>query len=377
MKLNARVIKQLTEPGRYGDGNGLYLHIRPGGSRQWLLRTTIQGKRCDIGLGSPAYVALADARTSAHELRVQAKQGLDPLAERRRETQVPTFREAAETVWEQHRPSWRNEKHAAQWIATIHSYADPHIGNKKVSHVTSTHILEVLGPLWLTKPETARRLSQRLRVVFDWAKASGHCQGDNPVDGVKLALPKQTDQVQHHRALPWRALPDFVAALAQRDGASAKALQFLILTAGRSGEVRGARWSEITSDIWNIPGERMKAKRDHRVPLAPQTLRLLADMRGFSPELVFPNMTGTGPMSDMVFKALFNRMDHPSLTAHGFRSTFRDWVADNAVAGREVAEAALAHVLGDETERAYARSDLFERRRELMNRWAEYAYGNV
>jgi integrase len=376
MKLSVRKIKELAGPGRYSDGNGLYLHIRPGGSQQWLLRTTVQGKRTDIGLGSASLVTLSEAREKAHELRKQARDGLDPLQERRTLLSVPNFSEAAFIVWEQKRPAWKNTKHAKQWIGTLEEFAYPVIGEKKVPDVTSAHILEILSPIWTTKAETARRVRQRLRAVFDWAKVSGHRSGDNPVDGVKLALPKQADRVKHHAALPWQQLPEFMEKLLSQSGFSASALRFLILTATRSGEVRAASWGEIAGDIWCIPAERMKMKRDHRVPLSDAVLSVLEEMVGFSEILIFPSINDFNkPMSDMVFKALFTRMGYKEITAHGFRSTFRDWVSDNAVASREVAEAALAHQVGDKTERAYARSDMFERRRKLMLAWTDYALG--
>ena len=378
MKLSVRRIKELSQPGRYSDGNGLYLHIRSGGSRQWMLRTTVQGKRTDIGLGSTSFVTLSEAREQAHELRKQARRGLDPLQKRRGLSSVPSFSEAAVIVWEQKRPTWKNAKHAQQWISTLEEFATPVIGKKRVSEVTSAHILEILSPIWTTKAETARRVRQRLRAVFDWAKASGHRSGDNPVDGVKMVLPKQGDRVKHHTALAWQELPKFMAKLQSRSEISAKALCFLILTAARSGEVRAATWSEVEGDVWYIPAERMKMKRDHRVPLNDAVLSVLESMTGFSENLIFPSTNNSNkPMSDMVFKALFMRMGYDEITAHGFRSSFRDWAGDNAVTSREVAEAALAHQVGGQTERAYARSDMFERRRKLMLAWADYALSNM
>ncbi len=373
MKLNTRIIKQLDQPGRYADGKGLYLHIRTTGSRQWLLRTTVQNKRTDIGLGSLNFVSLAEAREKAIELLKQVKAGLDPLAERRREQSVPTFSESAQIVWEANLPTWKNKKHAKQWLSTLEEFAGPKIGEKKISDVTSAHILDVLTPIWTEKPETARRVRQRLKTVFDWAKASGFYVGDNPVDGVKTALPKQNVQPKHHTALPWQELPDFMSNLSERTGMSAQTLAFLILTVGRSGEVRGAQWSEIDGNDWIIPASRMKMKRDHRVPLSAPAQRIVQNMRGHSDSLLFPNANSEKPLSDMVFKALFKRMGYGSITAHGFRSTFRDWVADNDMAAREVAETSLAHQVGDDTERAYARSDILERRRVLIEQWATYA----
>jgi integrase len=215
-------------------------------------------------------------------------------------------------------------------------------------------------------------------VVFDWAKASGFYVGDNPVDGVKTALPKQTKQPKHHTALPWQELPVFMELLSKRTGMSAQALTFLILTVGRSGEIRGAEWSEVNGDDWIVPADRMKMKRDHRVPLSANAKRIVENMTGHSDRLIFPSTNNTEkPLSDMVFKALFKRMGYDTITAHGFRSTFRDWVADNDMAAREVAETSLAHQVGDDTERAYARSDILERRRILMEEWASYAFSKV
>ena len=377
MALSVRKIRELTLPGRYGDGGGLYLHIRPGGSRQWLLRTTVRGKRSDIHIGSLTYVSLAEAREKAYRLRKAARQGEDPLAERRKSDEALCFKQAALTVWEQNKPTWKNPRHIQSWLSSLEEHAFPKIGEMKVEEISSANILKVLSPIWTKTPETARRIRQRLRLVFDWTKAAGHRSGDNPVDGIKLALPKHTDQARHYNALPWEELPSFMADLLGRDAISARALQFLILTAARSGEVRLADWSEIADDVWVVTAERMKMKREHRVPLSTQALAVIDELRGFSGDLIFPGSKPGKPLSDMVFKALFTRMGHDSITAHGFRSTFRDWVSDNAVAPREVAEAALANQVGDETERAYARSDMFGRRRELMQAWAEFAFSQL
>lgn len=378
MALSVRIIKKLTEAGRYSDGQGLYLHIRSGGSRQWVLRTTINQKRCDVGLGALESVSLAEARDKAYELRKEAKAGGDPLADRRKVKTIPTFKEASITVWEANKPTWKNEKHIWQWLKTLEDFAFPTIGSAKVSEITSAQILNILGPIWIEKPETARRLRQRLRVVLDWARVSGFREGENPVDGVKLALPKQVDVVEHLPALKWQDLPAFMKLLAQRTEVSAKALQFLILTATRSGEARGIQWNEIDGSVWAVPPSRMKMKKEHRIPLAPATMNLLDQMNGYSDTMVFPsNRDNQKALSNMVFKSLFKRMGYNDITAHGFRSTFRDWVADNDVAAREVAELSLAHQVGNETERAYARSDMFERRRKLMQTWASYAMSEV
>lgn len=369
-----------AKPGRHGDGGGLYLEVSGTGGKSWMLRTTVHGRRRDIGLGPCWRVSLADARLEAMRLRRIAREGGDPLIERSRDHMVPTFAEVAQTVWEAKKPSWRNGRHTTEWLRSLRDYAFPHIGERRVDQITSAHVLDVLSPIWLDKAETARRVRQRMEEVFKWAKAKRFVTGDNPVEGVKQALPKQRVATSHHNALPWRETPALYQDLADREAISALALRFIILNAARSGEVRGARWSEIdlVERVWTVPADRMKAGRAHRVPLSDEAVHVLDAARGLDGNLVFPAPRG-GVMSDMVFKALFKRIAKAggterlaSLTTHGFRSSFRDWCSEEAHAPREVAEAALAHVTGDATERAYARSDLFQRRRELMKHWAQF-----
>jgi len=373
-KLTVKVTKQLKTPGRYADGGGLYLHVRKGGSKQWLLRTTVRRKRTDIHIGSFTYVTLAEARDKAYQLQKVIKAGGDPLLNRRQQDNVPLFEDAAQQVWEQLRPSWKNTKHAAQWINTLKQYAFPYIGKLKLDEVSSAHIMKVLSPIWLEKPETARRLKQRLGTIMVWAKASGYRSDDSPLVGITDVLPKQKAKPKHHKAMPWKDIPAFMLELQKRDAPSALALQFLILTATRSGETRGAEWSEIDFETrtWTISAKRMKMDLPHRVPLSDQAIAILEKCRGFDDKLAFPSNTPNKPLSDMVFSALYKRMGVEGITTHGFRSSFRDWCSDYAKASREVSEAALAHVRGDMTERAYARSDLFERRRKLMDEWADF-----
>lgn len=375
-KLSVKKIRELAVPGRYGDGEGLFFHVRQGGSRQWLLRVTVGGKRKDVSIGPYPAVSLDEAREKSRELRKDAKTGGDPLAFRRQTQAIPTFRIAAEAVWQDLRPTWRNTKHADQWINTQREYAFPVIGDLRLNEISPGHIQRVLKPIWLSKEETARRLRQRMRTVFEWAKVAGHTSGDNPVEAVEKGLPKQPRAVRHHSALDWRQLPEFMVRLgehAQR-ALSARALMFLILTAARSSEARLAVWSEIDwqNHLWNIPAERMKMKRPHRVPLAAETLSILKPLSDEDSQFIFPGDKAGRPLSDMVFKALFTRMNATKLTAHGFRSTFRDWCGENDAAAREVVEMALAHRVGDKTEQAYARSDLLERRRMLMEKWARF-----
>lgn len=360
-------------PGKHSDGGGLFLLVRENGSKFFVLRTTVHGRRRDIGLGPTWRVTLAEAREEALGLRRIAREGGDPLALRAKRETTHTFAEAAQIVWDMKKDGWRNAKHVKQWIATLETYAHPHIGAMKINTVTSAHVLDVLNPIWLSKPETARRVRQRMEEVFRWAKAANHVSGDNPVEAVKPVLPKSRATPRHHTALEWNEAPNFYDELRAREAISAQALRFVILTAARSGEVRGACWDEIDlkSKIWSIPASRMKAGRAHRVPLTDEALDILQTVSELHEELVFPSRHGR-KMSDMTFKALLKRMGRADLTAHGFRSTFRDWCSEVALAPRELAEAALAHATGDATERAYARSDLLDRRRDLMEEWAKF-----
>lgn len=376
--LSAVQVRSLKVPGRYADGNGLYLVVEPSGSKRWLLRTVVQGRRRDIGLGGVSLVSLAEAREKALAYRKLARDGGDPLAERRKEkATIPTFAEAAEQVHEEHKASWANPKHAAQWITTLRTYAIPHFGTRRVDQIETPDVLRALGPIWLTKPETARRVRQRIGTVLNWAKAAGHRSGDNPVEGVAKGLPKQTDEVEHHAALPYAEVPAFVAHLrvSDRDYIGALALEFLILTVLRTSEVLGARWTEINEAeaVWTVPAKRMKAKRIHRVPLSPRALAILERAKllaGDSP-FVFPGQKPSKPLSTGVFDAALDRME-VAATAHGFRSSFRDWAAETTSYPNEVAEMALAHKVKSRVEAAYRRGDLLEKRRGLMDDWAVF-----
>ncbi|WP_209427420.1 site-specific integrase [Pararhodobacter sp. SW119] len=378
--LTALKVRTLTEPGMYCDGQGLYLCVGKGSAKSWILRTTVFGRRREIGLGSAHLVSLAEARDEARRLRKVARGGGDPLAHRNRE--AITFEQAAERVFEANRATWKNKKHTDTWLSSIQSYAVRHLKERPLDQISTRDVLNVLEPIWIEKHETARRLKQRLSTIFDWAKGAGYYPHENPVNGVTKALPVVKRRAKHMRAMSWRELPSFIAKLKTRSGVSANTLLFVILTATRSGEARGARWSEFDMGkrIWTIPAERMKAGKAHRVPLTDQMIAILNRQRGLDPEFVFPsNQRGKDGrarvQSDMVFTSLYKRMGESGFTTHGFRSTFRDWCSEATSVSSEVAEIALAHFAGNQVERAYARSDLFEKRINLMRQWSDYAMG--
>lgn len=382
--LSAVFVRQVSEPGRYSDGNGLYLMVQPSGSKQWVQRLTIRGKRSDIGLGGVSYVSLAEARDLAAENKKLARAGGDPLRAKREAEAVLTFEEAARKVHEMHKPTWKNSKHASQFINTLKTYAFPKIGARQVSDVTTADVLGVLQPIWLEKPETARRVRQRIGTVMKWAVAQGWRQ-DNPAENIGQALPRHKATKKHRKALPYAQVSECIAAVQASNAwpATKLALEFLVLTAARSGEVREARWEEIefhcgdtaetaTSATWAIPAERMKMARPHRVPLYGRALEVLREaeaLRGTS-GLIFPSMRDK-PLSDMTLSKLVKELGFDA-DVHGFRTSFRTWAQEQTNFPREVAEAALAHVIKDKSEAAYARSDVFEKRRKMMESWAGY-----
>ena len=375
--LTAGFVRSAT-PGRYCDGQGLYLYVQSSGARSWVQRLVIHGRRRDIGLGSVALVPLADAREKALVNRRLAREGGDPLAEKRRAESMPTFADAARRVLEQKRAGWRDGRHPQSWWASLERYAFPRIGARPVSDVTSAEVLEVLTPIWHAKVQTARRVRERIRGVLEWAVAM-ELRNDNPCDRIGSVLGPQHVAVEHMRALPHQ---DAAAAVAKvRASGSARAavklaFEFLVLTAARSGEVRLATWDEIDTHghVWTISATRMKAKREHRVPLCGRAVEILDAARtlGNGP-LVFPGRNGA-PLAEKRLRRLLQRQGVAAVP-HGFRSTFRDWAAEETNHRREVVEAALAHVVGNKVEAAYARSDLFERRRQLMDDWAVYLSG--
>jgi len=378
--LTDRTVKTVG-PGRYSDGTvrGLMLLVRPGGSRAWVLRYQRGGRRRDMGLGPYPEVSLADAREKAlDQRRLIKRDGKDPIAERGR-AKVKIFKETAEALVESKRPGWRNAKHAAQWSSTLKTYAYPKLGALDVQAVDTDLVLDVLRPIWTTKTETASRVRQRIEAVLDYATAIRARSGENParwkghLDHL-LPRPSKVRTVKHHPALNWRQAPAFMAELAQRTGIDARALAFTILTAARSGETRGMRWGEIDLEekVWTVPPVRIKAGKEHRVPLTPAAIALLGEA-GEPDALVFPSPVKEGkPLSDATLAAVLERTDYDDITVHGFRSTFRDWAGETTPHAREVIETAMAHKLKDKAEAAYARGDLFAKRRRLMQDWADF-----
>ncbi len=391
-RLTVRQVQTITAPGRHADGGGLYLKVRPSGSRQWvfLFARIEAGKRVqtEIGLGSaaPGGVSLAMAREKAEEHRRSRAVGSDPLERKKAERAAArlagmTFGKFADSYVEAHRAGWSNSKHAAQWSMTLGpNYCKP-IRSKPIAEIVVQDVLEVLTPVWQSKPETARRVRMRIEKVLDAARVKGLRSGENPArwkGHLDHLLPKHGKLTKsHHAAMPWAEVPDFLRQLEQREGTAALAFRFLILTAGRTSEVLKARWDEIDSDkaIWTVPAVRMKAKREHRVPLSKAAVAVLEQAGGKHTEFVFPGPSDMGPLSGMALLMLLRRLNKDDVTAHGMRSAFRDWAAERTNFPREVCEMALAHTVENATEAAYRRGDLFERRIKLMDEWASYCAG--
>lgn len=387
MRLSAVGIKHLKEPGYYADGDGLYLQVSPTGTKSWVFRFMLNKRAREMGLGSFNVFSLAEAREKVRKYRQLLDEGIDPIAYRKAErekkltvtAQRRTFEECAREYHKLHANGWKNLKHAEQWINTLTAYAFPEFGKKDVSDVTKGDVLRVLEPIWTTKTETASRVRQRIRSVLDWAAARDYRRGHDPHmwDQITQSLPKTKDikKATHFASCPYANIYDALQSIKSSNaGETVKhAFEFIILTAARSGEMRGAQWSEIDFEgkRWIIPPGRMKAKREHRVPLSTRAIEILKAQEGKHPTLIFPNDKGK-PYSDMTFTMMLRRLGH-EFTVHGFRSTFRDWAAEQTAFPREVCEAALAHAAGKgATEAAYFRSDLFEKRRQLMDAWAAY-----
>jgi integrase len=387
-KWKAAVMSKLTElqfkrakPGTHEDGRGLRLVVAQSGAKNWILRIQADGRRREIGLGSASVVGLAEARAKAEGVRAAIRAGIDPVAQRRKDqTKVPTFREAAKMVHAEHLSSWKNPKHGKQWITTMEQYAFPKLGNVQIDKITASMVREVLLDIWLKIPETARRVRQRIGTVLDYAYSRDWRDQEAPMRSVSKGLPKQPKLQKHFAAMPWQDVSDFVSNLPdaiKATDAVLKAIEFTILTAARSGEVRLATWGEINLDktTWTIPAERMKAGVEHRVPLSDRAVEILNEMGvGDKDALIFNGRKVGHPLSDMSLTTPLRRADL-GITVHGFRSAFRDWCGEATNTPREVAESCLAHTVKDATERAYARTDYFDKRRVVMNQWAAYCSG--
>ena len=377
--LTDMTIRNLTSPGRYADGNGLYIVVTKSGAKQWVQRLTVNGRRRDIGLGGYSYTTLADARAKAIEMKSQARNGLDPIAIRNEAQRiVPTFADAARQVHKQNALIWKNPKQRAQWITTLETYAFPTIGRMKVGDIRSSHIHTVLLPIWVEKHETANRVRQRMAKVFDWAKAKEYMRIENPVSGIQESLPKIKRKRSHFAALPYTDVANFISRLQTevQSPNSRLALEFLILNATRSGELRHAVWDEIDfqARTWEIPASRMKMGLAHHIPLADRSKAILEQARDYwgHGSLIFPSaLYPSKPMSAATLNKIAKDMGY-SITVHGFRSTFRDWASETRSYPNDVVEMALAHGNPNKTEAAYKRGNLFEKRKELMADWARY-----
>ena len=376
--LTPAFVRNVSQAGRYCDGQGLYLDVRPSGSRGWIQRLTIRGRRTELGLGGFPLVSLKEAREKAFANRKLAREGGDPLSEKRRVESTPTFADATRQVWKQLRPGWRSPQHAQLWLSSLERYAVPRIGKMPISEVTSADVIEILAPIWHDMPPTARKLRQRIRAVMEWAVAMG-LRPDNPCDRIGPVLGTQGGVVRHMRALPHGQVSAAIETVRMSNARPVVklAFEFLVLTATRSGEVRGALWTEIDrgEGAWIIPARRTKAAREHRVPLCRRALEILEKARalGRGSPLVFPGLR-RNPIATTALSELLRELKIAAVP-HGFRSSFRDWAAEDTDHPREVVEAALAHVVQNKVEAAYRRTDLFDRRRRLMDDWAAYLAG--
>lgn len=389
--LSHRKVETLKKPGMHSDGGGLYLQVTEGSDgaprKSWLFRYAVAGRERQMGLGPLSDVPLAEARNRATAARELRREGKDPIVEREAArataslaaTKVMSFDDCATAYIAAHRAGWRNVKHASQWTNTIATYCSPVFGKLPVQLVDVGLVMKVVEPLWISKPETAGRLRGRIERILDWAKVRGYRDGENPArwrGHIDQLLPARgkVARVKHHAALPYSELPVFMAQLKDRDAVAARALEFAILTAARTGEVIGAKWDELDliERVWSIPAERMKGGREHRVPLSGAAMEIVQHMSTIRQnDHVFPG-DRRDALSNMALLMLLRRMERTDITAHGFRSTFRDWVEEQTDSPRAVAEMALSHAIGSAVEAAYRRGDLLEKRRPLMKRWAEY-----
>ncbi len=396
--LNAKQIEHLNKPGLHAVGDGLYLRVKPTGSKFWAFRYMLKGRAREMGLGTYPAVSLDEVRHGEGKLsdcQKLLRDGIDPIETRKQkavqaaisQARHITLRQCAEAYIHAHKTSWQNAKHLYQWNQTLESFTYPILGHLPVEEVDVSSVMRVLEPLWQTKTETAKRLRGRIEVILDWAKARNYRDGDNPARwrGLLenlLPRPSKLKKVEHYPALPYDKIGAFMAALKQQEGIGAQALAFTILTASRTGEAVGARWSEVDLDnaLWTVPANRIKAGRIHRVPLSPEAIQILKSMQTFreggrkDDALIFPSRKQGVKLSNMSLLSVLRRMGRDDIVTHGFRSSFRDWCAEQTDFPREVAEAALAHINGDKFEASYLRSDLFNKRRQLMEQWGRYCY---
>jgi integrase len=388
-RLTAMTVRQLREPGTYHDGAGLYLQIGDSGTKSWLYKFTLNKRTRDMGLGPYPLVSLADARRKRDDAARLRLGGTDPIEARRAEKQskalaavnVITFKEAATQYMAAHEDSWRSARHRAQWVESLTSYAYPVLGVLPVADIDIGHVMAVIEPLWKTKTETANRVRQRIELVLHWAATRKYRHGDNPArwrGHIENLLPKRSkvQKVVHHPAMRYGELGAFMIALRQCASISAKALEFTILVAGRTGEVLNARWDDIdlAGRIWTVPPDRMKAGREHRVPLSDAAMSVLEEMMPLRRDggLVFPGRGIGSPLSHASLRHVLRQLGRSDVTPHGFRSTFKDWATERTNYANEVSEMAIAHAVGSKVELAYRRGDLFEKRRRLMADWATF-----
>jgi integrase len=391
LRLSAMAVTRASKSGLYPDGAGLYLRVSRNGSKSWAFRFTLKGKPREMGFGGLTKVSLADARKKATDARLLLSDGHDPLTHRQQEetrravaeklaaARSMSFDRCAEAYVNAHEASWRNDKHRQQWRNTLATYVSPVFGSVPVQDVDIDLVMKVIEPLWGLKTETARRVRGRIEVILDWAKVRGYRSGENPArwrGHLDHLLPARSkvQMVKHHAALPYAELNAFMKDLRGMEGTSAAALEFLILTAARTGEIIGARWPEfdLKEATWIVPAGRMKSGREHRVPLSTAATAVLKRMTGSKDHYVFPGRSPEAPLSNMALLMTLGRMNRSDITAHGFRSTFRDWAAERTNFPNEVVEMALAHVVEDKTEAAYRRGDLFDKRRKLLEAWAAF-----
>ena len=387
-RLSSRSVTSKNKRGRYADGGGLYLQVSDNEAKSWLFRFMLNGKSREMGLGSLHTISLAEARDEALQCRKQLRDGIDPIDARKLKrglaqvdaATVMTFKACAENYISSHSAGWKNIKHMSQWQNTLKTYVYPEFGDLPVQLVDTGMVLRVIEPIWTTKTETANRIRARIEAILDWAAARKYREGENPArrkGHMEILLPARSkvQKVKHHAALSYPQIGMFMATLREQTAVSSSGLEFLILTAARTGEVIGATWNEIDLDneIWIVPGDRMKNGKEHRVPLSSASIEVLRRMESIAvSNYVFPGGKNNRPLSNMAFLQLLKRMGHGDLTGHGFRSTFRDWVAERTNYPNEVAEMALAHTVGDKVEAAYRRGDMFDKRRHLLDDWSGF-----